>query len=137
MTKTKPVRLSQGLMQTATTAAVNNNRTSAEQIEHWALLGQQAAKTITLNDMLDVLCGIALLKVEEIMSPTTNPDHVFDSLEMDRESNKLSKSISGSSVRYQASLKHPGLLDQIDSDGHITTGQFNNGIFMPKITGHK
>jgi len=64
MAKTKPVRLNQGLMQTATSAAEKNNRTPAEQIEHWALLGQQAAKTITLDDMLDVLCGIAQLKVE-------------------------------------------------------------------------
>jgi len=66
MPKTKQVRLSQEIMRSATAAAKSTNQTPAEQIEYWALLGKQANETITLDDMLDVLCGIAQLKVEKV-----------------------------------------------------------------------
>jgi len=128
------IHLSQALIQAASSAAKRNNRTLAEQIENWALLGRKVDKMITLDNMLDVFCGIVQLKVEEVIAPAINPDSVFQTLETDRQSNKLSKSISGASVRYQASLTHPGLLEQIDSNGGITVGQFSNSVFIPKLT---
>jgi len=132
LVKTKSIKLGQGLIQTATLAAKTSDKIPAELIEHWAVLGRKIDKVITLDDMLDVCCGIAQLKVEKVMAPTINPDIVFQTLETDRHSGKLSKSISGASIRYQVSSTHPGQLEQIDSDGHITIGQFNNGIFVPK-----
>lgn len=51
-------------MASASKAAKETNRTPAEQIEHWALLGMAANQTISREDMLDVLLGIAKLKVE-------------------------------------------------------------------------
>jgi len=64
MKDTKPIRLNQELMASASKAAEEANRTPAEQIEHWALLGMAANQTISREDMLDVLLGIAKLKVE-------------------------------------------------------------------------
>ncbi|EGG99582.1 hypothetical protein imdm_939 [gamma proteobacterium IMCC2047] len=64
MPKTKQVQLSQEMMRSATAAAQKTNRTTTEQIEHWAILGREANKTITLDDVLDVLCGIAQLNLE-------------------------------------------------------------------------
>lgn len=129
MAKTLPVRLDKALINAATQASKHSNRTTAEQIEHWALLGLSVAKTINRDDMLDVLCGLAQLKVEEVMTPLIDPDAVFDQLEFRAPSNKP---ITGSSVRYQASRTNPGQLERIDLDGHITLGQFKNGVFTPK-----
>ncbi len=65
MKKTELAHLSQELIQAALLASRRNNITLAEQIESWALLGRKVDKMITQDDMLDVLCGIALLRVEK------------------------------------------------------------------------
>lgn len=69
MTKTKSIQLSQELMQAATSAAKDSDKTPTEQIEYGAVLGRKVDKAITLDDMLDVFCGTAQLKVEKITPP--------------------------------------------------------------------
>lgn len=71
-------------------------------------------------------------KREEAVSSTVDADVVFDLLETDRQSQKFSKDITGSTVRYQASRAYPGLLERIDREGRITHGTFKNGVFIPK-----
>jgi len=120
-------------MQTAVLASEHSNRTPSEQVEYWALLGRSVGKSISIDDMLGVRCGLAQLKVEEVIVPAVDADAVFDSLEIDRQSGALSKSITDSPVRYQASCTHPGQLEKIDADGHITIGRFSKGVFTPMV----
>ena len=56
---------------------------------------------------------------------------VFSRLAQQRDTGTLAANITTARMRYEASLSHPGLLDQIDENGHITTGQFDNGKFIP------
>lgn len=66
MSNTKLVCLSQEMMRFTEIAAKKANRTPTEQIEYWVLLGREANKTISQDDILDILCGIAKIKVEEV-----------------------------------------------------------------------
>jgi len=67
----------------------------------------------------------------DVVASAVDADVVFCLLEADRQSQKLSKDITDSTVRYQISRTHPGLLERIDQDGHITQGTFKNGVFIP------
>jgi len=68
----------------------------------------------------------------EVVASAVDADVVFGLLEADRQSQQLSEDITGSTVRYQVSRTHPGLLERIDRDGHITHGTFKDGVFIPK-----
>lgn len=62
----KPIYLSQELMDSVKAAVKESDRTTTEQIEHWVSLGITVNKTITRDDMLNVLCGLVELKVEKV-----------------------------------------------------------------------
>lgn len=68
----------------------------------------------------------------EVVASAVDADVVFGLFEADRQSQKFSKDVTGSTVRYQTSHTHPGLLERIDQDGHVTQGTFKNGVFIPK-----
>ena len=80
--------------------------------------------------MLSVLSGLTIIKTEPVISSPIDPDEVFKTLENDRKAGLLSKNMASAMVSYQASTKHPGLLEQIDPDGNITIGEFKNGQFI-------
>jgi hypothetical protein len=56
---------------------------------------------------------------------------VFAALEQQRRSGQLSQSVSGASLRYQASTLRPGLLEEINPNGMHRLGQFRDGRFEP------
>ena len=62
---------------------------------------------------------------------TIDPDRVFSNLEHDRRTGKLTASVATNSMRYQASTRHPGQLEQLLPDGRVIIGQFHDGIFTP------
>ena len=126
-----PVRLQQELMQAATLAGEQLHRSAAEQIEYWAALGRSIAHVVSPDSLLAVKTGLATLKIEPVQIPRIEPDDVFALLERDRAAGRLSALVTSSSVRYQASLTHPGQLERIDADGNITVGQFSMGQFTP------
>ncbi len=129
-----PIRLQQELMQAAETAASYSHRSTAEQVEYWAFLGRKVANHMSPETILAISSGLAELKIENIDSPSINPDKVFSALEEQRQSGSLTDSVSEVPARYQASASHPGQLEQVDADGNITVGQFNNGVFTPKTS---
>jgi hypothetical protein len=126
-----PVRLQQELMQRATLAGARQHRSAAEQIEYWAALGQQVAGVLDPDKLLDVLTGLATLKVEPIATAAVVPEQAFAALEHQRRSGQLSQSVSGASLRYQASTVRPGLLEEINPNGMRRLGQFRDGRFEP------
>ena len=126
-----PVRLQQALMQSGALAGARQHRSAAEQIEYWAALGQQVAGMLDPDKLLDVASGLAALKVEPITSTAVAPEQVFAALEQQRRSGQLSQSISGASLRYQASKAQPGLLEEIRPNVNRRPGRFRHGLFEP------
>jgi hypothetical protein len=126
-----PVRLQQRLMQQATLAGARHHRSAAEQIEYWATLGQQVAGVLDPDKLLDVLTGLSTLTVVPIATSAVDPEQAFAALEQQRRSGQLSQSVSGASLRYQASRERPGLLEEIQPNGMRRLGHFRGGLFEP------
>jgi len=126
-----PVRLQEELMQAASLTGARSHRSAAEQVEYWASLGRQIANFVDPDTLLEVAAGLARLKVEPTVSQSIDPEAVFAAVEADRRSGVLSKKVTTASIRYQASVTHPGYLEQIDENGARTVGTFNNGAFTP------
>ncbi len=124
-----PIRLQKELMQAAELTAKRFHRSTAEQIEYWADLGRSVSSTLDPDVLLSVLSGLTTINTEPVFSSPIDPDDVFDALENDRKEGILHNTVTSSAVRYQASLEHPGYLEQIDANGNITTGRFENGKF--------
>ncbi|QIL91265.1 hypothetical protein GNX18_16840 [Microbulbifer sp. SH-1] len=126
-----PIRLDQDLMDSAAHAALIESRSVAEQIEYWARIGRVASRFLTPSDItLLVTGGVQLtLKVKPYVTP--DPKQVFDAVEAAQNSGDLASSVTGASVRYQASKTHPGELERIDDLGKVTVGTFQGGKFQP------
>jgi len=125
-----PIRLQEELMQAAASTAKRFHRSTAEQVEYWADLGRSVSSTLDPDVLLSVASGLAIIKAEPVFSAPIDVDSVFQSLENDRESGRLSREVTNSAIGYQASLKHLGYLEKIDADNNMTIGQFENGQFV-------
>ena len=126
-----PVRLQQHLMDSAALAGARQHRSAAEQIEYWAALGQQVAGILDPDKLLEVLSGLAALKVVPVVGAAVNPEKAFAALELERQSGRLAEAVSSAPLRYQASEARPGWLEQITPDGRRKLGRFRNGVFEP------
>lgn len=126
-----PVRLQSELMQAASVAGKRLHRSAAEQVEYWASLGRQIAAFVDPDTLLKVSAGLARLKVEPTVAQPIDPDAVFAAVEADRHSGELSRKVTSAAIRYQASITHPGYLEQIDEHDVRTVGVFHRGVFTP------
>ena len=126
-----PVRLQDELMRRAALAGARHHRSASQQIEYWAALGQAVAARLDPDLLLDVKAGLARLRVEPVRAAAVAPESVFASLEAQRQNGNLAASVSTASVRYQVCPSRPGLLEQIDRDGHRTVGCLADGVFRP------
>ncbi len=82
------------------------------------------------DDMLAISAGLAKITVEPVTSEPVDVASIFQSLETDRAAGVLPQMVTGSVLKYQASLKYPGYLEQIYPDGLIQTGKFQGGEFI-------
>jgi hypothetical protein len=126
-----PVRLERGLMEAATLTGARFHRSAAEQVEYWASIGRNVSNVIDPDSLLSVTTGLMRLKVEPVVSPVIDPDDLFLAMEGERQHGTLASSITGSAVKYQASMDYPGQLERIASDGLVIIGQFKEGEFIP------
>lgn len=126
-----PVRLQEDLMQAASVTGARLHRSAAEQVEYWASLGRQIAAFVDPDTLLKIGAGLARLKVEPTVSQPIGPEVVFAAVEADRRSGELSKKVTTAPIRYQASVTHPGYLEQVDEKGVCVVGTFRSGIFTP------
>lgn len=125
-----PIRLQAELMQVAESTAKRFHRSTAEQIEYWAGLGRSVSSSLDPDVLLSVASGLTMIKAEPVFSSAMEPDQVFSTLESNRQSGLLQDGVSSNTVQYQSSTKYLGYLEQIDHDGQIITGQFENGVFI-------
>lgn len=128
-----PLRLEAKLVADAKLYGKPLHRSAAQQIEYWADIGKSIAKVISPMDLMEVYTGVAKVKIEPVISPAIDPDDLFNSLEDDRLSTSLMDGISNSPLKYQSSILYPGLLEQIDLDGSVAIGQFENGEFKVRV----
>ena len=125
-----PIRLQAELMQVAESTGKRFHRSTAEQIEYWADLGRSVSSALDPDVLLSVISGLTVLKTEPVFSAPINAESVFQTLDNDRKSGLLQTTVTAAKLRYQASAKHPSYLEQIDLNGNVMTGKFENGQFI-------
>ena len=125
-----PVRLQDDLMQAAKLTGERFHRSTAEQIEYWAGIGRKVSTVLDPDTLLSISIGLTQVKVEPIYGNPIDPDDVFNSLDTQRQQGTLTKAVTGSALKYQSSLTHPGYLERIDQNGNVLVGQFENGDFV-------
>lgn len=131
---TSPIRLNPTLIEAAEREGVIQKRSTPKQIEYWADLGRAVEHVIDLSDIFAVLQGLKRLKLENVESITVEPDRVFSDLQMRKKGSELSDEVSSAAVYFEASARHPGLIDRVDlATGARQTGQFRNGKFESRI----
>ena len=104
------------------------NRSKAKQLEHWAKIGKAIASKLSIADVYAVSQGIKTIKLEApplVQSGPINSDDVFNALKNDRAKGTLSEKVTSAKIYYEASIEHPGYLDQVN----LLTGRRQAGIF--------
>jgi anti-sigma-K factor RskA len=133
MSSTVSCRIDSNLALAAEREARLQNRSKNKQLEFWAKIGKALAPTVSLADVLAVSQGIKTLKLELAPSVQSHPvtsDEVFTALEKEREQGVLSDKVTSAQIYYEASIEHPGYLDQVNSvTGQRLTGTFEHGEF--------
>jgi hypothetical protein len=127
---TSPVRLNPNLITAAEREGVVQKRSTPKQIEYWADLGRAVERVIDLSDVFAVIQGFKRLKLETVESCGVDSDEVFGDLQHRIDDGRLSSDLTTSALYFEASIKHPGMLDRVDtSTGIRQTGQFRDGEF--------
>lgn len=130
-----PLRLQEELVKKATLASKPLHRSTAEQIEYWADIGERVSRSLSPAMLMQLSSGLAQIQVRAVRGKPVDPESIFAAVERARESGDLARQVTGSPVRYQASESHPGLLERIDENGLVEVGQFRNGEFVPMEQG--
>ena len=126
-----PLRLNPNLIRQAEAASHLYKRSTPKQIEFWAELGRSIEQYVSTSDMVALRQGLLTLKLEPISSQTVAPDQVFNTLEKDRKTKKLSANVTQATIYYEASPSQPGMLDKVDTTSEVReTGYFDNGEFV-------
>jgi hypothetical protein len=125
-----PMRLDAALIAAAEREAAIQKRSIPKQIEFWAELGKALEHIIGMDDSIAIMQGLKKIRLEPFESSTANSDNVFNDLEIGRISSRLSEQVTTALQYYEASKKHPGLLDRVEkATGKRETGHFLNGEF--------
>ncbi len=125
-----PIRLQKELMSAAELTGKRFHRSTAEQIEYWAEMGRNVSALLDPDDLAAIAAGVAKLELVPIYGKPVDPASVFQTLEDERAAGSLAQRVTSSPVSYQASIEHPGCLEQIDRKGQIRIGQFIDGEFV-------
>ena len=130
---TVPLRIDQDLALQAEREARIQNRSKTKQLEYWAKLGKAVSSKLTITDAFAVSQGIKTIKLEvtpPVQSIPVDSDAIFNDLENDRAKGLLAKNVTSAKIYYEASVKHPGYLDRVNSaTGEKQTGSFEHGEF--------
>ena len=130
---TVSLRIDKDLAFQAEREARIQNRSKTKQLEYWAKLGKAISSKLNITDAFAVSQGIKTIKLEvtpSVQSIPIDSDVIFNDLENDRTKGLLSKNVTSAKIYYEASVEHPGYLDQVNSiTGERQTGSFKNGEF--------
>ncbi|KZY30377.1 MULTISPECIES: hypothetical protein [unclassified Oleiphilus] len=125
-----PIRLESELMKQAKLSGELNKRSVAEQIEYWAEIGRGVSGVVDPETLIKVNSGLAKINVEETHNVDIDADDIFSNLEQQRDSGSLMRNITTTNYAFQASSTDKGMLERIDQQGNVTTGYFENGVFI-------
>jgi len=125
-----PIRLQKELMSAAELAGKRFHRSTAEQIEYWAEMGRNVSVLVAPDDLAAIAADVVKLELVPVYGKPVDPALVFQTLEDERAAGSLAQRVTNSPVTYQASIDHPGCLEQIDSTGRIRVGKFIDGEFV-------
>jgi hypothetical protein len=124
------MRLDSDLVEAARRECTIHKRSVPKQIEFWAELGKAVERVLDYKDIFAVIQGLKKVKVEPVGSMAVDPEDVFNSLEADRQSEKLAAKVTSAPIYFEASRSQPGLLDRVNTvTGERQTGSFHNGEF--------
>lgn len=127
---TVSLRLDEGLIRQAEREAEVQKRSTSKQVEYWATIGKILSKELSLTDAIAISQGLKVLNLEDPVSVYVNPDDVLDRIESDRSNGTLTEKVTSAQIYYEASIKHPGYIDRVDSTTkERVTGSFENGEF--------
>ncbi len=130
---TVSLRIDQDLALQAEREAKIQNRSKAKQLEYWAKLGKAISSKLNIADAYAVSQGIKAIKLEVTPSAQSihvDSDTIFNDLENDRVKGLLAENVTAAKIYYEASVKHPGYLDKVNSiTRERQTGSFKNGNF--------
>lgn len=126
-----PVRLQNDLMVAAEHEAALSNRSAAEQVEHWASLGQMLSAMLTPEQIRAIADHLAAIEVVPTMMPAVDPGVLFDRVASRHAAGASPDRLLGQGVRFQACRSRPGLIERIDEAGRATAGRFVDGRFVP------
>ena len=130
---TVSLRIDQDLVFQAEREARIQNRSKTKQLEYWAKLGKAISSKLNITDAFAVSQGIKTIKLEvtpSIQSIPIDSDVIFNDLENNRTKGLLAKNVTSAKIYYEASVEHPGYLDQVNSiTRERKTGSFENGEF--------
>jgi ParD-like antitoxin of type II bacterial toxin-antitoxin system len=133
MMTTVSLRIDKDLALQAEREARIQNRSKTKQLEYWAKLGKAISSKLNIEDVFAVSQGIKTISLEitpSAQSILIDSDVILNDLENDRKKGILAENVTSASTYYEASVDHPGYLDQMNS---ITkkrqTGSFENGEF--------
>ncbi|MGC1460011.1 MAG: hypothetical protein WA825_17170 [Steroidobacteraceae bacterium] len=123
----QPVKVGDALIAAARTAAEENQRSMAAQIEHWALLGRAVEKALTLGDAVALKGSAGQL---DASSRSRLAEALSNALDPDRSA--VAKTAIGirDSIRYETDPALPGLLIQRRPDGTRRLGRMVNREFV-------
>ncbi|MBZ2168286.1 MULTISPECIES: ParD-like family protein [Marinobacter] len=127
-----PIRLDPKLLQDAAAVGKVARRSTPQQIQYWAEIGQMVADSLSQEDLVALSQGLLTVKLErkDVQPPST--DTVLADVAQLSESGALTRQLTASGPVYQASASHPGYLEQVQPNGHVVVGYFENGVFVAK-----
>lgn len=130
---TVSLRIDRDLALQAEREARIQNRSKTKQLEYWAILGKAVSSKLSISEAFAVSQGIKTIKLEEppsVQSISIDSDDIFNQLENDRTKGFLTEKVTTAGIYYEASAKHPGCLDRVNSvTGERHTGLFERGEF--------
>ena len=131
---TVPLRIDKDLADQAEREAKIQNRSRAKQLEYWAKIGRAVSPQLSVADAIAVSQGIKSIILEisaAAQSITVDSDDIFNELENNRVKGLAAKNVTSARIYYEASIEHPGYLDQVDSvTKKRQPGIFENGEFQ-------
>ncbi|MBL4623209.1 MAG: hypothetical protein JKY89_12510 [Immundisolibacteraceae bacterium] len=126
-----PVRFEKELLESAALSGQVNHRSAVGQIEYWATIGRMVDDILDPDTLLAINSGFKRLTVEPAKPVTVNADQLFEQIEQQRQQGTATHPIAAGTVAYQRSDSHPGMLEQVQSNGDLIVGSFENGEFKP------
>ena len=126
-----PVRFEKELLESAALSGQVHHRSAVGQIEYWASIGRMVDDILDPDTLLAINAGFKRLTVEPAESVTVNADQLFDQIEHQRGQDNQAHPVTAGHVAYQRCDSAPGMLEQVQANGDVIVGSFENGEFKP------